>query len=114
MVTMRNRQVTTRAYRVHIGRNKPDWIVGIENVMQHIDREHGDRGTQVKQPTSPGSIEHLFGLAQVSAHHIDVVVTSQQTMAPSHNARVCIYVHHATIRTEILRHLVHITRSRQA
>jgi hypothetical protein len=82
--------------------------------MSHIDREQGDRGTQVKQPTSADGIEHLLGLAQVGAHHSGIVVANQQTVAPRHNARVYIYIHHAAIRIEIVCYLVHVTRSRQA
>ncbi len=114
MVTMRNRHVTTRAYRVDVCCNNPDWIVGIGNMMQHIDREHGDRGAQVKQSRSPGGIEYLLRLAQVGTHYSGIVVTSQQLMAPGHNACVYIDVHHASTRTEILGHLVHVACGRQA
>lgn len=82
--------------------------------MQHIDREQGDRRTQVKQPTSPGGIEHLLRLAQVSVKNSDIVLASQQLIALRHNPRVYIYIHHATTRLEILRHLMHVARGRQA
>jgi len=114
MTTMRNRHVTAGTYRVHVGRHKPDWIVGIRNMMQHIDREHGDWSTQVKQPRSPDGIEHLLRLAQVSVHNSGIVVTSQQIVAPRHDTRFHIDVHHATIRCEILRYLMHVARGRQA
>lgn len=58
--------------------------------MQHIDREQGDRRTQVKQPTSPG-IKHLLRLAQVSVKNSDIVLAGQQLIAFRHNPRV--YLH---------------------
>lgn len=82
--------------------------------MQHINREHTNRRIQIKQPTSHGSIEHLPRLAQVGKHHSGIAVADQQLMALRHDLGVHVYVHHTTIRTETLRHLMHVAHSRQA
>ena len=81
--------------------------------MQHIDREHGNRCTQVKQSTLRGGIEHLLRLAQVGEHGSGIVIASQQLMALRHDQRIYIYVHHATTMIETLRHLMHVARGRQ-
>ena len=58
--------------------------------------------------------QHRGGLAQVGAHHGDLVAVRQQRLAMRPDHRIDVHVDHTGIRRDPLGHLVHVGLGREA